>query len=432
MKLSKKGLEKPSVFQKNKNLVILILLAVLIAPTAYATNSSALVISTPSEWIRMFVTLVNQDPDPVEPGSFVDVRFKFENSGSKNAEDITVELLLEYPFSMYEGSSIQKIGSVYGRQIGDIGRIVKYRLRVDKDAIEGDNKLKLRYKIEDGAWIELDPFQIRVRTHDAILFIESVTSATEEVKPGGKSSIAIKVKNMADSLIKTIKFKLDLSGLPFAPIDSTNEKTIMQLGSKEESTVKFDLIAEPDAKSNVYKIPLNIKYNDKLGNKYEKNNTIGLIVGDVPDISVGIDSTDIYNGGKVGEITVKFVNKGVTDIKFLNLKLKQTEDFNLISPDEVYVGSVDSDDYETADFELFVKPTKKSEIRLPLQIEYKDANNKDYSEEIDLRLKLYSTSEAKRFGLIKGNNIIGVLIMIVIVGGGLWFYRRWRKKKSKK
>src|SRR3989338_3324985 len=161
----------------NKMKINLISLFVLILCSSfvYATSSSASTISATSEWARINVTIVNQDPDPVEPGGYVTVRFKFENRGSANAEDVTAELMPEYPFSLDEGeSAVQKIGSIHGRQIGDIGVIVKYRLRVDKDAVEGDNELELRYKTEDNSWIKLEPFKIDVQTYDAILSVDSV------------------------------------------------------------------------------------------------------------------------------------------------------------------------------------------------------------------------------------------------------------------
>ena len=419
--------------EKKNILVLFVVFVVLVGviPLTYGTDSSALVISMPTELERIVVTLVNQEPDPVEPGGFVDVRFKFENRGTRDAEDVTVELLPEYPFSVYTGSAVEKIGSVNGMQIGDIGRIVKYRLKVDKDAVEGDNRLKLRYRIGNGVWIELDEFQIAVRTADAVLSVESSTS-TESIKPGGKSTFVVKVKNLADSLLKTIKLKLDLSNVPVTTIDSTNEKVLIQLGAGEEGEVEFNLVAEPDAVSSIYKVPLKIDYSDKLGNTFQRNNTLGLIIGDVPDLSVVLDSSTVYTAKKVGEVSVKFTNKGVTDIKFLNIRLRETDAFRLITVGEIYVGNIDSDDYETAEFKMYVNPTKKKEINLPIYIEYKDANNNEFKEDISLKLNLYSTSEAKKFGLIKGSNVVGNIIVLLIVVGGLWFYRKWRKRRHKK
>ena len=128
------------------------------------------------DWINIDVTMVNQIPDPVEPGQYVEVRFKFENTGSENAEDIEVQILPDYPFSLEPGDSQTKyIGSAHGRQIGDIGIIVKYRLKVDENAVEGANDIELRYRINNPGyppnWIKLEPFTIDVQTHDAILAV---------------------------------------------------------------------------------------------------------------------------------------------------------------------------------------------------------------------------------------------------------------------
>lgn len=416
-----------------KNIVLIgIFVFVLCAGYVYATSASAGTISATSEWARINITIVNQEPDPVEPGDYVTVRFKFENKGSANAEDVTVELLPEYPFSLYSDEAVKKIGSIYGKQIGDMGVIVKYRIRVDKDAVEGENELELRYRIEDKPWTKPEPFLIDVQTHDAILSISSVLSGKDMIRPGEASNLIIDFKNIADSLIKDVKVRLDFGGVPFAPIGSTNEKTIKKLDAGEDVKLNFKIMAEADAESKVYKIPLFFDYQDELGNKYFKNSTIGLVVGDIPDLSVTIDSSGIYTSGKSGDIVIKFVNKGVTDIKFLNVKLRHTNDYKIVSSDEVYIGNIDSDDYETAEFTVFVGKTKEKEVTLPISIEYKDANNEDYAEDIALYLKLYSAAEAKRFGLVKGSAAKGILIIIVIVVGGFFGYKKWRRRKKAK
>ncbi|MCH8014624.1 MAG: hypothetical protein IH823_07605, partial [Candidatus Dadabacteria bacterium] len=98
---------------------------------------------------------------------------------------------------------------------------------------------------------------------------------------------------------------------------------------------------------------------------------------------------------------------------------------------EVYLGNIDSDDFETADFDLFVKKTNERQITLPLILEYKDANNNDFKDSINLNLNLYSTSEAKKFGLKKRNKFVGILIITIIVGVGLFYHRKYLKKKKK-
>src|SRR3989338_4015293 len=150
-----------------------LLVLILFGGMAYAFGNATS--SQISDSYRIKATLVNQEPDPAGPGEIVDVRFKFENRGGENAEDITAELLPDYPFSLYTNeNSTKQIGSIHGRQIGETGVIVKYKLKVDENAVEGENELELRYKIGNGPWIKLDAFKIDIQTEDAILAVEDV------------------------------------------------------------------------------------------------------------------------------------------------------------------------------------------------------------------------------------------------------------------
>ncbi len=412
---------------KNKTILSLLLLSIVIlslnivhAQTQFAAHLN--------------ISLLNQDPDPVEPGNYVDLRFKIENNGDEGVEDIILELIPEYPFSLEPGISTQKdIGSMRAHQVGVEGIIVKYRVRVDEKAIEGNNPIKLKYLLkkyatDPGTWIELPEFFIDIRSADAILEVASVDF--DKIVPGTASIVNINFKNLADSLLKSIRVKLDFTGLPFAPIGSSNEKTILQLNAHEEKILDFTIMAEPDAESKVYKVPLNLVYQDNTGTKYNRTYTIGLIIGDEPDLSVILDQSEILKTGQAGKISIKFVNKGVTDIKFLNVKLKASKDYEIISYDEMYVGNVDSDDYETADFNIYVNRFRKSPVDLLVSLDYKDANNNDYHKDLTLKLVLYSSSEIKKFGLKKGNGFGGLFIFILIVGGGIYWY--WRKRKKKK
>ena len=379
----------------------------------------------------MKVGMVNQMPDPAEPGKYVDVRFKFENNGSRVAENVEAEILPQYPFSLDpETSAIKSVGSINPQQKGDNGVIIKYRLRVDKDALEGETEIKLRYRVEGEGWITMPEFKINIQPYDAILLLDRVISYPETIKPGQTATVGITFKNMAGILLKKIRVKLKLGGVYLAPIGSTNEKVIEKIDKGQTAKLAFDLIAEPDAPSGVYRVPVEFVYYDNLGNDYNRNSTIGLIIGSEPDLAINIDSTAIYQAGKKGGITIKIVNKGFSDIKLLNVKMAENENYTIISPSEVYVGNIDSDDYETADFTLFVKNTKEKKVILPTTFEYKDANNKEYVDKLNLELPLYGTSEAKQLGLVKGNGGVGFFVIILIVVAGFFIYKRWRKKKK--
>lgn len=411
-----------------KTFVVSLLLSVLIL----LSTGSLAITGLSTDVSDISVTLVNQDPDPVEPGGYFDVRFRFENNGYGSAKNIDVEIMPEYPFSLYQDNAIKSIGSISALQTSDDAAVVKYRIKVDKSAVEGSNKLKLRYRIDNGGWVELDEFTINIRTVDAILDFYEINTDPEIIEPGKSAMLKVNFINLADSFLKDLKIKLDLTGLPFAPIGSTNEKVLKLIGSNEKSSLTFELMAEADADNKVYKIPLKAEYVDNIGTQYSRNHTIGVIVGKEPELTVIIEDTDVYASGSHGEISVKFVNRGVADIKFLNVNLKQSDDFSILPPAEYYVGNIDSDDYESADFKIFVKKTGKTQINVPLTITYRDANNNEYEVNKALPLKLFDAKESKQFGLSNSNGKAGIVIVIVIVVVGLFIYLRIRKKKKNK
>ena len=122
-----------------------------------------------------------------------------------------------------------------------------------------------------------------------------------------------------------------------------------------------------------------------------------MIVGERPDLVVNLDSTDLNTAGKKGTATLRFVNKGTNNIKFAYVTLEESEQYEILSAANTYIGKIDSDDYETIDFDLYIGQDE-TEVSLPVTIEYKDANNKDYKEEIKVALPIYTAAEAKKYG----------------------------------
>jgi hypothetical protein len=383
---------------------------------------------------QLSFTMISQSPDPVDPGSIVELRWMIENNGGGAAEDVQVEIVPEYPFSLYSGELIKNIGTIQGQQTGDKAVIILYKVEVDGNAVEGTNEIKLRYRTASTGWVELDPFDINIQTVDATLSLEKIKVDPEVAAPGENLKATLTIRNLADSFLKDISVKLDLSSttLPFAPIQSATEKRVRQLDSGASAELSYDMIVEPDADPGVYKIPVTITFNDNLGNSYERDDLFGVIVGTTPDISYYIDSTTVSTAGSKGSVSIKFVNKGLGNIKFLNVVMKESSSYSIISPKEVYIGNIDSDDYETADFQLFVNPKAPKELELQLEVAYKDANNRDYTENTSVILNLYKKSEAVSLGIQEKNNTTGIIISILVVVIGVVAYimvRRARKKK---
>lgn len=406
-----------------KLLKLFVLLVVLLfaMPMAFAQITDS---------ANLRVTLVNQQPDPVEPGNIVDVRFKIENLGSDTAEDVSFEVVPEYPFSILPGYNVtQVLGNVWGRQTSDTGIIVLYKLKVDENAVSGDNDIKVRYRSRHGAWIQPDEFTIRVGAADKVLFVSKVETIPEQIVPGERAQLRMTFDNQAGGILRSIVVALDLSSdlIPIAPIDSMSEKKISSISHGKQKELIFSVVALADADAGIYKVPVTISYEDDSGNSYTKTGVIGVFVGGTPDLVIQASSSAVKKEKSSGTVTIEFINKGLIDLKFFSVKVKESENVKVYSNPELYVGDVDSDDSETVEFDLWLGKAKDGIIEIPLTLEYRDANNKLFVEDVTANLRVFSGSDLRRVG--GGTNFTGVIVVVLIVGAGLFIY--WRRKKNK-
>jgi hypothetical protein len=429
--------------QKNEittKIVLMLMIAIAMA-AALAFSASAQL----SKFPQIKVTLINQEPDPVSPGNTVDLRFRIENEGSSAAPNVEIKLVLTYPFSFYGSEQeIKNIGTLTGNQVGDIGVQEKWKLLVDSGAATGDNVIEFWYRIDQGTWTKVDDFMISVKSREAVLAINQVKTDQESIVPGTKTKVSFVVENLADNTLMDIKLNLEIltvlssatgvtvRELPFTPIGSGNDKTVKTLSPGQTAEISFDLFTDATAESKVYKVPYTLTYSDSSGTNFTKQGIVGLLVESAPDLTVNIDKTEIYSAGSKGLVEFKLVNKGFSDIKFLDVKLNANKDFEILSNPEVYIGKLDSDDYETADYTLMVSKTAKDQVILPLHVEYRDANGGLYTKDLNLNLKLFSGAELKQRTNGKGSSAVVWIVLIVVIVAGVFIYRKIRKNKRKK
>jgi len=380
------------------------------------------------------VNLISQSPDPVEPGQELIVKFKVENNGTQTTDDVILRFLPRFPFELYGDVAEKNLGKMRGGQNGADAEIVEYHLKVAPNAIEQNTELEL--ELQRGTSIIKyvnNDFLIDIRTRDTALAISQVSSEPEQIAPGEYSDVSIMFKNTADSLIKDITFKLDFSAtdLPLAPYQSSSEKTLGKLEAGYQDTLTYKIIAEPEATPGLYKVPLTITYSDDRGTQTTVSEVLAVTIGDVPQLKLFIKQSTVLQANKEGIVTIGLANSGTTNLKFVEIELLPSEDYQLVSTTNYfYLGDLDSDDTESEDVDLFINRGLETLI-IPIKLKYRDANNKLFQQQFDLELNLYSASQLKRFGIIQTNNSWVFLILIILAIGGYVYYRR-RKKKTKK
>jgi len=255
----------------------------------------------------------------------------------------------------------------------------------------------------------------------AQIAVDSFSSTPEKISPGENVQLRVTLENVGNDDIENVLVSLDLSDVPFAPLRSSSEKIIDKIRDNDEETVLFELVALPDASSKIYKIPVRISYNSTL-----KSSLVSLEVSAKAKLDLILEESEVVKVNDKGAVTLKFINNGLTQIKFLKVTLQDSPYYEILSPRSLYIGEVDIDDFETEEF-VIIPRTKNP--RLALILEYSDSNNNEIKETRSINVNVYTFEEAKQLGLV--NSGFSKLWLVVIVLLALIFisYKIFRKRK---
>jgi len=347
--------------------------------SAYEENFTSSVIGSPS----IQISSLRYEPYPVEPNEQFTLWIKVQNIGSHDATDARCRIVPQKPFSLYTRDAEKSYGLLGTNDFA----VFDFSLKVDENAVDGDNELIVECTPDPSSgWIR-NKVIIKIQTRYPTLNIINVKTVPDFVEPGSKAQLLITLENMAYTSMKDISVKPDFSSVSLAPYQEMGEKKIQRMEAGEIKDLVFNIVALPDAKGGIYKVPLSITFTDELGKEYSITGTIAVEVNSEPNLEVYVDSSTLTSSSKTGKVVFKIVNKGLTDIKFMNVKLLPDKKINILSTGTVYVGNVDSDDFETVDFTI---EAKGNTINLPLKLEYKDINNGVHNESINVAYNLPS------------------------------------------
>lgn len=395
---------------KNAMMIMLLLLVTPFASAELITYGSGLE-----------ATLLYYVPVPAQPGDTVEVFIQIENNGGTPSKSGELTILEGGPFSIESSADkVKKLPSIPGRETF----LSKANVRISKDANEGDNILKVRIR-EDG--------QTNYQEFDLVLNVRGTTSALsiidtllepDEVLPGESAILTIELKNVGDTKVRNVDVALDIEGISLAPKSGSDSKTIGMLMGGQTTKFTFELVAFPDATPRAYQIPITLSYDDERGNSKSQEETVGLVVGTIPELSVYFESVSMSPESKSGKVVIQIVNKGLAEIKLLEMEILENENVQVTTESHViYVGNIDEDDYESAEVGLHIA---NDETVVPIKISYRDALNRQYEEQYDLEIRIPSTNSDTG-----GTSVLTWVVVLVLLGAGIWYWRRRKSKRRK-
>ena len=406
------------------------LISVILSALLASAGDDPLVPESP----RLLISLIQQTPDPAQPGDILELSVKFENNGTNLIRGVQAEIVPEYPFSLLPGEeNVKYIGSLGGINSIDFRDVKKFRVKIDGAAPSGMHFIDLKYTTDVYGGIKRD-LPVSVRTKEAVISIPEIILEPENIAPGKSSLVKIVLENDARSALRDIRFSLELPA-KFSTLGSGSSQLVSRLEPGENASAEFRIAVDSDAVPAVYKIPFKLQYEDEAEKSFSKNGTIGIPVNALPEYSLNLESTGVYTKNSNGRVVLGLSNTGPANMKFTLLELLDTNEYEVISSPKTYLGNLEPDDFETAEFTIHTTGKPKETATLRARLTYKDDFNTEFSDEKAVAMKIYSGREAQNLGLVakEGNFILSFIgsfgIPLIVIAALAYLIIDLKKRK---
>jgi len=317
-------------------LIILVLTACAPAVNAGLAGSTVLTIS-----------LANYDPNPAIAGDTVEVRIGIQNIGGMDIKDLMMEVVPSYPFELVTGeNAIQDVGIVQGVQ-PDSGaniKIVKYRMKINRDTPAGSYELKIKYYDQGSTDFNQKSLYLDVKSKESaeVIHIDKST-----LVPGKQSSLKFTINNVGNAPLRDLTFYWENEDRVILPVGSDNTKYIRYIDIGNSADLEYQVIADTNAQPGLYKLNLYLTYENSVSNQTKKISTIaGVYVGGGTDFDVA------FSESANGETSFSVANIGSNPAYSVSVIIPEQPGWRVSGSNSVIIGNLNKGDYTVASFKL--------------------------------------------------------------------------------
>jgi hypothetical protein len=428
-----------------KQFISFIFMILLSLSLCSGTSLAESTINTSSLDKGISVDLLNQDPDPVNPGDVLEVRISIENTGYDDIENCFVEIKPEYPFKALSGEKlVESIGTLGKRSENDRRKVLKFKVGVENDINEGSYPLKVYlYSTDKKKKVSL--------TKELSIDIDSESNAeieyisVEKLIPGEKTKLTFGIRNAGNSPLKNSMFSWESTNDVILPVGSSNVKHINLIDVGETANVSFEVLTNVNTKPGLYKLDMTLTYDDieelqtitEAGYvENEKRKTIeskaGIYVGGTTDFDVAF-----MEQSPTGAYTFSVSNIGNNGANSVKVSVPLQKNWTVTDgSNSVVLGNLAKGDYTIADFNL--KPATVGE-ELPIKFEISYTSSDGIRQVDENVIPLYASSSTLQAGSkmteesSKSSMLSYKLLFLLLLGAaGVFVYKKHQKKVIEK
>ena len=282
-----------------------------------------------SEYAALQIQELKYKPYPAEAGKYMDLWIKIENTGMEDAKNVTCVLLPSYPFYLDPNeNATRNIGKLPGAE----EVILQYKIRIDSNAVEGWNEMKIKCRTKSSdTWI-VHKFEIYVESKIPEFAVGLITSEPSKLFPDSEENkLSVEIQNIGTGKAELVTAELLL---PEGITPSESYSNIANLGTIEEGesrTAEFYIDVGKHVAPGSYEAKLIIKYRDSNNNRNEyRNQTLNIEINVKPLPLFEIENITtlprkISQGDKV-TLKLGIKNVGFKEAKSVSVKIYKQSD----------------------------------------------------------------------------------------------------------
>ena len=317
-----------------KKIILAALLFLVCVSVAYAVQY---------ESPQIKVTLLNQEPSPARAGDTVDVRFRVENTGGGIVENLQLEILQEYPFTVVNGPAVQNLGNLYDYQTNKNYINTVLTLKIDKDAVNGQHEIKIRYKYSNSDWTQ-SSFNVDITSKQ---FAQIIYVDKSKLEPGKETDMKFTITNTGNAPLQNLVFSWSEPNGVVLPVYSDDTKYIKYLDIGKSVDLVYKVIADVNAKPGLYHLDLILNYESKTNSTASSIKTkAGIFVGGETDFDVA------FSQSSQGQTSLSVANTGNNPAQSVSVRVPEQPNFRIMGSNSAIIGNLDKGDYTVVSFQI--------------------------------------------------------------------------------
>lgn len=393
-----------------KNFIAICFLMMMLIPPVHAQGTSN----------ELSLITTTYDPAPAEPGKYMTLWLRVQNLATVKATNVSIELIDTYPFSIDPNEeSTRTFGEI------DISEsiLVRYKVRVDADAIDGLNELEFRLSSNGLSFFTKSVF-IDVESQVVDFAIGSLQSEPESLfSDSEENKLTIGLQNIGEATAKLVRAEIDLPP-GFTPSSSYSDTySVGNIESESSGDVIFYIDIDKDVTEGDHTAEMAIFYKDDVTDQYkEREIDVRIPVRASPLFEIAnvtINPVVLGQGMENAELKLDILNSGSREAENVNVRIlkEATQPFDFDEKSD-FIGNLEPDETGQAVFRFDIDSTADLK-KYFMDVEIRYTTNSDVTI-VDEKIDFEVTESLPN---MTGLYVIGIFILIVVA----FFVWYWRK-----